>query len=190
MNLLLIGIVVFFGVHCVSIVAPAWRDRMVARLGEGAWKGLYSLLSIAGFVLMIRGYSLARLEPMTFYNSPFWLRYVAAILMLPVFPLLLATYFPGRIKTTMKHPMLNAIKFWALAHLLVNGTLADILLFGSFLAWAVADRISMKHRPQRPVPSMPAFALNDAIALVGGLSIYVAFLQWLHVSWIGVAPFP
>ncbi|MBC7983979.1 MAG: NnrU family protein, partial [Candidatus Obscuribacterales bacterium] len=103
---------------------------------------------------------------------------------------LIAAYLPGRIKAVMKHPMLNATKFWALAHLLANGALADMLLFGGFLAWAVADRISVKRRAARPTPSLPASKLNDVIAVVLGLVIYVAFIKWLHVRWIGVVPFP
>ncbi len=185
---LLAGIAIFFGAHCVSIFASAWRDRMIAKLGEGPWKGLYSIVSIGGFALMLWGFGLSRHDPVALYTSPIWLRYVTAILMLPVFPLLFATYLPGRIKTTMKHPMLAATKFWALAHLLANGMLGDVLLFGSFLAWAVVDRISLKHRTARANITAPTSKLNDAIAVILGLVVYVAFVKWLHVKWFGVAP--
>ena len=139
----LAGMAIFFGAHSVAIVAPAWRDRMAARLGDNAWKALYGAVSIAGFVLMIKGFGLARLQPVELYAPPMALRHFAAILMLPVFPLLFATYFSGRIKAGVRHPMLAATKLWATAHLLANGTLAEVLLFGGFLAWAIAERVRM-----------------------------------------------
>lgn len=188
MMYLVLGLILFLGIHSVSIVAPAWRDARSAALGEGAWKGLYTLVSIAGFALLIYGYGLARQQPVVLYTPPAAMRHVAMLLMLPVFPLLLAAYLPGRLKRAGKHPMLLAVKFWALAHLLANGTLADVLLFGGFLAWAVADRISMKHRTQRPLPGAPPSAANDVIAVVGGLAIYLLFVFWAHVWLIGVAP--
>ncbi len=188
MSYLLAGLVLFFGAHFISILAPAWRDRMVKNMGDWPWKGFYSVISIAGFVLMLWGYGLARQEPITLYTAPLWMRHVTALLMLPVFPLLLAAYLPGRIKTATKHPMLAATKIWALAHLLVNGALGDVLLFGSFLAWAIVDRISLKVRPPRAIPGAPPSKINDVIAVVLGLILYVAFVKWLHVRWIGVAP--
>jgi uncharacterized membrane protein len=190
MGYLILGLVIFLGVHSVSIVAPAWRDSMVTRMGQHAWKGVYSLASIASFVLLIWGYGLARMEPVVLYAPPAWLRWASVVLMLPAFPLLLAAYFPGRISAALKHPMLSAVKFWALAHLLANGMLADVLLFGGFLAWAIADRISFKRRPQRPIRTAPPNRLNDAIAVVAGLGLYVLFVFWLHVRWFGVSPLP
>jgi uncharacterized membrane protein len=186
---LLAGMAVFLGVHSISIVAPAWRDRMVAAIGAGPWKGLYSILSIVGFLLLVGGYAAARAEPVVLYVPPAGLRHVAALVMLPVFPLLLATYLPGRIKSATKHPMLVAVKAWALAHLLANGMLADVVLFGGFLAWAVVDRISMKRRPARPLPAASSWRANDAIAIVGGLAVYAAMVAFLHQRWFGVAPF-
>jgi uncharacterized membrane protein len=187
---LIAGLVLFLGVHSVSIVAPAWREATAARLGARPWRGLYSLLSIAGFVLLIWGYGVARMDPIVLYTPPVSMRWLTALLMLPVFPLLLAPYFPGRIKATLKHPMLAAVKFWALGHLLTNGTLADLLLFGGFLIWAVADRISFKRRVQRPLQTAPPSRFNDAIAIVAGLVLYFVFMRWLHVRWIGVSPMP
>ena len=108
--------------------------------------------------------------------------------MLPAFPLLLSTYLPGRIKAAAKHPMLVATKLWALAHLLANGTLADVVLFAVVLAWAVADRISLKRRSARPVPAARALGANDAIAIAGGLALYAAFLFGLHQWLFGVSP--
>lgn len=189
MTTLILGLVLFLGVHSVSIVAPNWRNAMAARLGDWGWKAVYAVIAIAGFWLIIQGYAAARLTPVVVWVPPAAMRHVAATLMLPVFVLLLATYLPGRIKAAAKHPMLLATKFWAFAHLLSNGMLADIVLFGTFLAWAVADRISLKRRPARPLPGAPASKLNDVIAVVGGLVLYGVFAFVLHARWIGVAPF-
>ena len=185
---LVLGLVIFLGIHSVSIVAPGWRDAQQARLGEGPWKGLYALVAIAGFVLIVVGYGAARQSPVVLYSPPLFLRHLALLLLLPVFPLLLAAYLPGRLSRAARHPMLLATKLWATAHLLANGTLADVLLFGGFLAWAVADRISLKQRTPRPVPGAPPRAANDVIAVVGGLVLFVAFYLWLHQWLIGVSP--
>ncbi|HZT56649.1 MAG TPA: NnrU family protein [Burkholderiaceae bacterium] len=188
MTLFIIGLVLFLGVHSVAIVAPAWRDAQAAR-SPGAWKGVYTLISIAGFALLIYGYGLARQSAVVVWTPPTAMRHIALLLMLPVFPLLLAAYLPGRIKTAAKHPMLLAVKFWALAHLLANGTLTDVILFGAFLAWAVFDRIAVSKRAvPRAIPGAPAAAINDAIALVGGLAIYALFVLWAHRWLIGVSP--
>jgi len=186
MNVLLLGLVIFFGGHSVSIVNDPWRGRMVAKMGEWPWKGLYALASLIGFVLIVWGYALARHDPVVVYTPPGWLHPVAMVLLVPVFPLLLATYLPGRIRAAAQHPMLVATKLWAVAHLLANGMLADVLLFGAFLVWAVLDRISMKHRTQRPVPSVPPSRVNDLIAVAGGLALYAAFVLWLHGWLIGI----
>ena len=116
-----------------------------------------------------------------------WMQHVAFLLMLPVFPLTLAAYLPGRIKTAMKHPMLAAVKLWALAHLLSNGMLADVLLFGSFLAWAVWDRISLKRRLQQPISTAPPGRFNDLVAVIAGLALYAFFIFWAHRWLFGVS---
>ena len=188
MEVLMVGLVVFLGVHSVSIVNPGRRDSFVARHGEQTWQGLYALVSIVGFALILWGYGLAREDPVGLYTPPVWLRHVALLLLLFVFPLLFAAYLPGRISDATRHPMLLAVKLWATAHLLANGNLADVLLFGSFLAWAVADRISLKRRVPRPVPGAPHSKLNDLIAGIGGLAVYVLFVVWLHRWLIGVSP--
>ena len=188
MVVLVLGLVVFFAVHSVSIANEAWRDRMVAKHGERVWQGVYAILAVVGFVLIVWGYGLARQEPLVVYSPPAWLRHVAMLLLVPVVPLLLAAYLPGRIQAATKHPMLAATKLWAFAHLLANGMLADVLLFGAFLAWSVVDRISMKRRVPRAVPGAPPSKANDVIAVVGGLALYVAFVFWLHTWLIGVAP--
>jgi uncharacterized membrane protein len=188
MAVLIAGLVIFLGVHSIAIVSPGLRARAAAGLGEGGWKGLYALVSIAGFVLMVWGFSLAREAPVVLYTPPAWMRHVTFLFMLPVFPLLLAAYLPGRIKTATKHPMLAAVKFWAFAHLLSNGTLADVLLFGGFLAWAVLDRISLKRRPPQRIKMAPARAINDVLAVVVGLALYAFFIGWAHLRLFGVSP--
>lgn len=183
-----VGIVLFFGIHSISIVAPEWRNDMVRRLGAVPWKAVYGLVSIVGIVLLVKGYGDLRWASSVLYSPPGWLRHAGMLLLLPVFPLLLATYLPGRISARAKHPMLLAVKIWALAHLLMNGRAVDLALFGAFLAWAVADRIAAKRRSKRPAsaPALPATAVNDAVVVVGGLAIYVAFVLWLHAWLIGV----
>ncbi|MGD8592389.1 MAG: NnrU family protein [Gammaproteobacteria bacterium] len=188
MTVLIIGLVLFLGTHSISILASSWRDRLVTRIGLMPWQGLYSLIAITGFVLIVYGYGLARQDPTILYTPPTWLRHVSLLLLVFIFPLLLATYLPGRIQKATKHPMLAATKIWAFAHLLVNGSLADVVLFGSFLAWAVVDRISLKHRTPLPVTGAPPSRLNDIIAIIAGLGLYVAFVLWLHAWLIGVSP--
>ena len=189
MTLFIVGLVLFLGIHSVGIVAPAWRDAQVVQRGEMAWKGLYSAASVVGFVLLVYGYGVARQSTPVLYTPPTVLRHIALLLMVPVFPLLLAAYLPGRIQSAVKHPMLVAVKLWATAHLLANGTLIDVILFGAFLVWAVLDRIAIKRRTvPRAVPGAPRSAANDAIALVGGLAIYGAFVMWMHLWLIGVSP--
>lgn len=187
MTLLILGLVLFLGIHSVSIVAPAWRDKQAAR-SEMGWKGLYAVVSIVGFVLIVYGYGEARQTTPLLYAPPTWMRHVAMLLLVPVFPLLLAAYLPGRIKTATKHPMLAATKLWAVSHLMANGTLADVLLFGGFLVWAVADRISFKRRTQRPIPGAPPSAANDVIAIVAGLALYGLFVWRAHAWLVGVSP--
>ncbi len=186
---LVLGMMLFLGIHSISIVAPAWRDRTAAGLGN-AWRGIYSLISIAGLVLIVWGYGIARRSPVMLYAPPAWTHYLTAVLMLPVFTLFLAAYLPGRIKGAVQHPMLFSVMLWAAAHLAATGMLADVVLFGGFLGWAVADRVSFGRRTQRAIPMAPATKLNDLIAVAGGLVIYVVFVLWLHVRLIGVQPLP
>lgn len=189
MALLIVGLLLFFGPHMVSVVNHEWRDRNAQRIGEIGWKAAYSLISLVGFWLIIKGYGQARLTSEFLYNPPLWLSHVAALLMLPVFILLISTYLPCRIQRIAKHPMLVATKLWALSHLLVNGRIAEIILFGSFLLWAGLVRYSLKNRPKRPLPQLPDSKLNDIISVVVGLALYGIFALHLHVILIGVRPF-
>ena len=187
MQQLLLGLALFFGLHSMSIVALPLRDKLAAKSALG-WKAFYGLASLIGIVLIARGYADLRQTPTILYLSPIWLRHVAVLFLLPTFVLFLAPYFPGRITGAIRNPQLEAVKAWALAHLLVNGTLADVLLFGSFLLWAVADGISMKKRVARPLPGAPESKANDIILIVVGLGLYVATIFWLHELVLGVRP--
>jgi len=184
---LIVGLSLFLGVHSIAMVGRRSREQMVLRLGKAGYQGIYSLVSLAGLALVVWGFGLARETPSLLYAPPVWLRHLALLLMVPVFPLFLATYLPGRLHAwTGQHPMLAAVALWALAHLLANGFLAEVVLFGAFLLWSVADRISMAWREPLPVPGAPPGAFNDLIAIAGGLGVYVAFVLWLHVWLIGV----
>lgn len=188
MTQLIIGLFIFLGVHSISIVNERWRNEMTERLGVWGWKGIYSAIALMGLILIIRGYSDARSAVIELYLTPAWLQHTALVLMIPVFPLLIAAYFPGRIKAAVHHPMLLASKLWAAAHLLANGTLADLVLFGSFLMWVFADMLSVSRRDTRPLPGAPPSKFNDWIATTGGLALYLAFIFWIHERLFGVAP--
>jgi uncharacterized membrane protein len=185
MMILTIGLILFLGIHAISIVALPLRDRLAAKSPLG-WKGFYSLVSAVGIILIALGYSMARLDPVLIYTTPYGLRHLTYLLMLPAMMLFIAPYFPGRIKQVTKHPQLIAVKLWACSHLLVNGTLADIILFGAFLAWAVLDRISMKKRQQRPLPGLPTSWINDVLVVVIGTVLTGAFIMFLHGYLIGM----
>ncbi len=187
MGELIAGLVVFLGIHSLAIFAPELRTRAIRQWGEAPWKAGYAVISLIGFVLLLYGFGAARQSPAVLYTPPHWMRHVTFLLMLPVFPLILAAYLPGRIKNAAKHPMLAAVKFWAFGHLLANGMLADVLLFGGFLAWAVVDRISLKRRTQR-IRTAPPGRYNDLIAIVLGLALYGLFVGWAHLRLFGVSP--
>lgn len=186
MLILILGLMLFFVPHSISIVNEPWRNRMVARLGEQRWQSIYSAVALAGFILIIWGYGIARHNPTVIYTPSSGLRHLSMLFMLPVFPLLIATYAPSRIRDVTKHPMLLATMLWAVAHLLANGTFHDVILFGSFLLWAAADRLSMVYRVQRPLHGLPASRYNDIIAIVVGLALYIAFIAGVHGWLIGV----
>ena len=189
MTLLIIGIVVFLGLHLLPTFSGL-RETLVGRLGENGYKALFSLLSVAGFVLLVYGF--AKAPVVQVWWPPSWTRWVAIVLMLPAFIFLVAAYVPGKIKARLKHPFLVAIKTWALAHLIANGDLASIILFGSFLAYAVFDRITLKRREPTSLIGVAGTGppRNDLIAVVFGTVLYAVFLVWLHPLLIGTAPLP
>jgi uncharacterized membrane protein len=189
MALLILGLVLFLGVHSVRVFADGWRSATVARIGEGPWKGLYAGLSILGFALLVYGYGQVRMQ-MPVWTPPGWTRHASALLMLPVFVLFLAAYVPNAMKARRWHPQLASVQLWAMAHLVSNGNLADILLFGSFLVWAVLARRAAKARDQAANLGPCESALSmTALTGVLGLALYVIFALWLHATLIGVRPF-
>lgn len=191
MTVLLIGLLLFLGVHSVRIVADRWRTRTRARIGEGAWKGLYSVLSIGGFVLIVWGYSLARQAPVVWWTPPTWAAHLASLLTWASFVLLVAAYVPGNaIKATIGHPMVAAVKVWALAHLLANGTQADAVLFGAFLVWAVLSFRAGRARDRAAGTVYVRGPFTRTLAtVVVGTAAWIGFALWGHAVLIGVRPF-
>jgi uncharacterized membrane protein len=192
-TLLVLGLVLFLGTHSFSM-ARGPRAAIIGRIGEGPFKGLYSLLSLAGIVLVSIGYGQYRASGyIPVWDPPVWTRHLALLLVLIAFICFVAAYLPGRIKARLKHPMLAGVKIWALAHLLANGDLGSILLFGSFLVWAVLARISVKRRDvaaQHGGTAAPAGWRNDILAVAIGTVVYLAFVFWLHPWLIGVPVLP
>jgi uncharacterized membrane protein len=190
-TVLILGLILFLGMHSVRIVADGFRSAQVARLGLNSWKAIYSVVSIVGFVLIVYGYGLARESPTVLFVPPAWMRHVTALLTIPAFILLAAAYVPGtRIKKAVGHPMVAGVKIWAFSHLLANGTLADVVLFGAFLAWAVFDYVAARRRDRAAgVVYITGPVSRDITAVVIGLVAYAAFAFWLHAWWIGVRPF-
>lgn len=191
MTVLVVGLLLFLGAHSVRIFAEGWRTRQIAGVGELKWKVLVAIVSAIGFVLIVWGYGLARTDPVYLWSPPVWTRHIAALLTIPAFILLGAAYVPGtRIKAAVGHPMVAGVKIWAFSHLIANGTLADIVLFGAFLAWAVADFAAARRRDRAARRTYPAGPVSrDLGAVVLGLVGWAAFAFYLHAWLIGVRPF-
>ena len=191
MTLLILGLIVFLGVHSTRIVADGWRSAMVARLGANGWKGLYSIVSIVGFVLIVVGYGQARQSPVALWTVPTGMKHLASLLTLAAFVLIVAAYVPRNgLKARLHHPMVLGVKAWALAHLLANHTLADLLLFGGFLAWAVFSYRAARARDRAAGTVYPAGTLaGTLVVLVVGALAWAGFAFWAHGAWIGVRPF-
>jgi uncharacterized membrane protein len=191
MTWLVLGLFLFLGAHSVRIFAESWRGGRIAKMGLKPWKGVYSVISIIGFVLIVWGYGVARGAPVVLYAPPVWTKHVAALLTIPAFILLAAAYVPGtRIKRAVGHPMVAGVKSWAFAHLLANGTLADVVLFGAFLVWAIADYIVARRRDRAAgMVYVVGPVSRDILAAVVGLVAWAVFAFWLHGAWIGVRPF-
>ena len=187
---LVAGLVLFLGVHSTRMLADGWRSRTIESLGAKPWKGLYTLVSIAGLALVVWGYGVARQQPVQLWNPPVGLRHLAALLTWLAFVLLAAAQVPGnQIKARLHHPMLLGTKVWALAHLLANGTLAGALLFGSFLLWAVTLFASARRRDRREaVQYTPGTAGRTVITLAAGTLAWAVFAFWLHGLLIGIRP--
>lgn len=185
MTVMILGLLIFLGVHSVRIVADDWRSVQIKRLGELPWKAAYSIASIIGLVMVIWGFGQTRLNPILVWQPPVGLNHVVSLLMIPAFILLAATYVPGNhLKARLGHPMILAVKLWAFAHLLANGRLGDIVLFGAFLLWALFDFRAARRRPRLPVTE-PGWVGTTA-TLVIGLLAYFLFAFYLHAPITGV----
>jgi uncharacterized membrane protein len=173
MLLLVTGLVLFLGIHSVRVFADSWRTATIARIGELPWKGIYSVASIVAFVMIVYGYGQSRMQ-MPVWDPPTWTRHLTAVLMLPVFVLFLAAYVPGNaLKAKRRHPQLLSVKLWAFAHLVSNGNLADILLFGSFLLWAgLAYKAARARDVRANAQPMPYKNSMTVLTLVLGLIAY------------------
>jgi uncharacterized membrane protein len=191
MTTLVAGLILFLGVHSVRIFAEPWRVRTIARIGEKPWKGVYSLISIAGFVLLVWGYGQARQLGVVLFEPPVFMRHITSLLMLVSFVLLAAAKVPGNhIKARLGHPMIIGVKVWAFAHLLANGRLSDVVLFGAFLAWAIADFIAARKRDRAAgTVYPPGDELRTVLTVVAGVVAWAVFVAGLHLWLIGVAPF-
>jgi uncharacterized membrane protein len=191
MTLLILGLILFLGVHSTRIVADGWRSAQVARLGANGWKGVYSVVSIVGFVMIVYGWGIVRQTPTFLWTVPTGLKHVASLLTLVAFVFLAAAYVPRNgIKARLHHPMILGVKTWALAHLVSNNTLADMLLFGSFLLWSVFSFRAARARDRAAGTVYPAGTLAaTAITVVVGLVAWAAFALWAHAAWIGISPF-
>lgn len=192
MALLIFGLILFLGVHSVPI-ATGLRQQLVSTMGEVPFKAVFSVISLAGLVLVVMGYSQLRASEanVVLWDPPTWMSHISLLLMILAMIALVAAYVPSNIRNVLKHPMLVAIKIWALAHLLANGDLASLLLFGTFLAWAVVDRISVKRREALgPLGAREGSLAGDAIVVVVGLAAYAALAFYAHEWLFGVPPLP
>ncbi len=191
MTLLVIGVVLFLGIHSSRIFADNTRTQLITKIGANGWKGIYSIISLTGFALIIYGFSVARETPIILWNSPTWTRHLAALLTLPAFIMIAASQIPGtHIRAKLKHPMVLGVKLWAFAHLLANGRLHDVVLFGAFLVWAVFSFRAARQRDRATGTLYTTVsAWRDVMAIVFGIVAWAAFAFHLHGRWIGVQPF-
>lgn len=191
MTLLVLGLVIFLGVHSTRVFADGWRSAQVARLGEKGWKGLYTLASVVGLVMLVWGYGVARQTPVPLWTPVVGLRHLASLLTLLAFVLIAAVYVPrNSLKARIGHPMVVGVKVWALSHLLANHTLADLLLFGGFLVWAVLCFRAARRRDRAAGTTYPAGTLQgNLLTVVTGVAGWAVFAFWLHGPLMGVKPF-
>ena len=190
MTILVLGLVIFLGLHSTRIVSESGRERAIARIGEGPWKGIYSLISVIGFVLIIWGFARARYDASQLWTPPPGARHVTMLLMLIALILLAGFFFKrSHIAVMTHHPMLWAVLVWSVGHLFANGSAADLVLFGAFLVWSAADLATSYARDQRngivyPPPQVGA----TAGAIVVGLVVYALLIGALHLWLFGVSP--
>lgn len=191
MLVLVLGLLLFLGAHSVRIVADGWRARCIAQRGELSWKGAYTVVSLLGLGLIVWGFALARQQPVVLWQPPVMLKHLNSLFTLLAFVLLAAAYVPrNQIRARVHHPMVAGVKLWAFGHLLATATLADAVLFGAFLVWAVLDFGAARRRDRAlGTPYPPGHLGGTVVAVVVGVLGWAAFAFWLHAAWIGVAPF-
>lgn len=187
MSVLILGLIIFLGMHSLGTLAPGWRQSMIERMGLMSWKGVFALASIIGLIIIIWGFGLARQHPVLLYAPPLWLRHLNSLLTLIAFLLVVAAYIPrNHIKARLGHPMLLGVKVWAFGHLLATGMLRDVVLFGAFLLWAIAAYAVSRRRDRRNGVSAPAGTLSgDALVIIAGIAVWFVFAMWLHGPLIG-----
>ncbi|MGB6030406.1 MAG: NnrU family protein [Rhodanobacter sp.] len=190
MLVLILGLVLFLGIHSLRIFADDWRGRRIARMGLMRWKVLYAAVAIAGFVLLCWGFGLARQQPVLLYVPPLWLRHLNALFTLVAFVLFIAARVPrNHFKAKLHHPQVLAVKVWAFGHLLATGMLHDMVLFGAFLLWAVVLFAVSRRRDRREAAVYAAGTVQgDVLTVVIGGALWLAFVLWLHLWLIGVSP--
>lgn len=191
MSALVAGLVVFLGVHSIGVLAPRWRGAAIARIGPNRWKLAFSAVSIAGFVLLVWGYGVARADAVALWMPPPWTRHVTAALVVLAFVLVVAAYVPDTyFKSALGHPMTAGIGLWAFAHLLSNGGSQDVVLFGAFLAWAIVVFATRRRRDRAAgVVYPPGRAARSVAAVIAGVAAALVFALFLHGPLIGVRPF-
>ena len=191
MSALILGLLMFLGMHSARILSEGWRSQVIAQRGPLAWKGLYTVVSLVGFGLIVWGFGQTRLAPQVLWATPVWTRHLASLLVLLAMVLLAAAYVPRNgIKARLHHPMVLSVKLWALAHLLANNTLADLLLFGGFLIWAALSFRAARQRDRLANTIYPPGRLGPTlVTVVLGIVAWAAFAFWAHTAWIGVRPF-
>jgi len=190
MALMVLGLIIFIGVHSTRIFADGWRTRMIQRIGAIPWKGLYALLSLVGFVVLVIGFRQARAESLVLYTTPAWMKHVTAVLMMVAMVLFVAAYVPRNwFKARWHHPQVLSVKVWAVAHLLAVGVLVDVVLFGALLFWAVLSFSAARRRDRaNAVVYAPPNAMGTAVAIALGLLAWSVFALLLHGPLIGVRP--
>jgi uncharacterized membrane protein len=190
MGVLILGLVMFLGVHSTRVFADGWRTQMIGRLGPMPWKGLYALASLVGFVVIVWGFRITRRDTLVLYSTPHWMVHVTALLMVFAMILFVAAYIPNNgFKAKLHHPQLLSVKVWAFAHLLSNGVAADVVLFGAFLAWAVMSFSAARKRDRaNNTVYLPGNAVGTAITIAAGLVAWSVFALFLHGPLIGVRP--
>ena len=185
MWILILGLAIFLGIHSVQMLAPNWREETILKMGKHGWRGLYSLLSIGGLAMIVWGFGEARPDAPDLYYAPSWMPHLTMMLTLVAFVFLVAGNLPtGYIKARLKHPMVTGVIIWAFAHLMMNGDLASVLLFGSILVWAIWNRINVERRSSAALVAGSIFP--DIFALIIGLGLWMLMLHGLHGMLIGV----